>query len=82
MTDAQDALAEVSAWLEQFAAALSRRDAAGAAALFGPEAYWRDLIAFTWNIRTFENVAAIEAMLKATLASTAPSELASTPGLG
>ena len=73
MTNAPDALAEVSAWLEQFDAALRRRDAKAAAALFGPEAYWRDIVAFTWNIKTLENAAAIEAMLAATLGAVAPS---------
>jgi putative flavoprotein involved in K+ transport len=66
-------MSDAATWLESFDAALRRGDAAGAAALFGPEAYWRDIVAFTWNIRTFESHAAIEAMLRATLASTAPS---------
>ena len=41
-------------WLETFAGALARGDLAGAASLFAPESYWRDLVAFTWNIRTCE----------------------------
>ncbi len=73
MTEAPDAHAEAAAWLEHFDAALRRRDAAGAAALFGAEAYWRDIVAFTWNIKTLESGAAIEAMLSATLAAVAPS---------
>jgi putative flavoprotein involved in K+ transport len=44
----------VDAWLAAFEAALSARDASGAAALFATECYWRDLVAFTWNIRTVE----------------------------
>jgi putative flavoprotein involved in K+ transport len=73
MTNAPEA-AEASLWLEQFDSALARRDAAGAAALFGAEAYWRDIVAFTWNIRTFESRAEIETLLDATLASGAPSQ--------
>jgi len=74
MTKTHDASAETAVWLEQFDAALSRRDAAGAAATFGAEAYWRDIVAFTWNIRTFESHAEIEAMLAATLRTAAPSQ--------
>ena len=34
--------------------ALERGDAAAAAALFQADSYWRDLVAFTWNLRTME----------------------------
>ncbi len=37
-----------------FGAALEQGDAAAAAGLFAPESYWRDLVAFTWNIKTVE----------------------------
>ena len=67
------AVEQASAWLEQFDGALRRRDAAAAAALFGEEAYWRDIVAFTWNIKTLESRAEIEAMLAATLGHVAPS---------
>ena len=65
--------AAVSAWLSKFEAALSKSDAKAAAALFADECYWRDLISFTWNIITLEGRAAIEAMLKETLAKVEPS---------
>ena len=48
------AATEVDQWLERFGEALEQGDAAGAAELFAPESYWRDLVAFTWNIRTVE----------------------------
>ncbi|GAN78178.1 flavin-containing monooxygenase [Acidisphaera rubrifaciens] len=63
----------VTAWLDRFGAALSAGDAAGAAALFEPDGFWRDLIAFTWNIRTMEGRGGIEAMLRETLARVRPS---------
>jgi putative flavoprotein involved in K+ transport len=63
---------EVDQWLERFAEALARGDAAGAAELFGEESYWRDLVAFTWNIRTLEGPAEIREMLEQTLAHTTP----------
>ena len=62
-----------TAWLAALAAALARKDAIGAAYLFGEECYWRDLVAFTWNIRTMEGRDAIAAMLEGTLTSAASS---------
>jgi putative flavoprotein involved in K+ transport len=59
-------------WLARLEAALARRDIPAALALFGPRCFWRDMVAFTWNIRTFEGKAEIEAMLAATLERTAP----------
>ncbi|MDP2613964.1 NAD(P)/FAD-dependent oxidoreductase, partial [Oceanobacter sp. 2_MG-2023] len=35
--------------------------------------FWRDLVAFTWNIKTREGREAIEAMLSDTLAQVQPS---------
>ena len=61
-----------SQWLADFAAALARSDIDAAVALFEPDSFWRDLVAFTWNIRTQEGPAAIRAMLQARLADTQP----------
>ena len=63
----------VSAWLSKFEAALTSSNIKSAAALFGDECYWRDLVSFTWNIITLEGRPAIEAMLKDTLANVKPS---------
>jgi len=60
-------------WLHKFGAALERGDIDAAAGLFQPECFWRDLVAFTWNIKTCEGRAEIKAMLAATLAGTRPS---------
>lgn len=54
-------------WLATFGAALERRDVSTATALFEDSGYWRDLIAFTWNIKTMEGRDAIASMLGATL---------------
>lgn len=62
----------VAAWLERFGAALERQDVDTALALFGDDSYWRDLVSFTWNIKTAEGKAAIGRMLAATLGSTRP----------
>jgi len=55
-----------AAWLQNFARALAAGDAAAVGALFHAESYWRDLVAFTWNIKTAEGRAAVEAMAAAT----------------
>lgn len=65
--------AEASRWLAAFGAALAAHDIDAAVALFGDECYWRDLVAFTWNIKTQEGRDAIRAMLQARLADTGPS---------
>jgi len=63
---------EVLRWLRRFSDALARGDATQAAAMFEADGFWRDLIAFTWNFKTLETRAAIEAMLHATLNATRP----------
>ena len=59
-------------WLEAFSAALATNDAPRVTSLFAEECYWRDLVAFTWNIKTCEGRAAIGEMLKAVLPVTRP----------
>ena len=67
---------QAHAWLTKFSAALERNDVPGAVALFEPEAHWRDLVAFTWNIRTQEGADAIRAMLAARLVEVKPTAFA------
>ena len=63
-------------WLADFGAALAAGQAQQAAAMFETDCYWRDLVAFTWNIRTQEGQGAIADMLAARLADTAPTNFA------
>ena len=58
-----------TSWVAAFSEALDARDAASAAALFGDECFWRDLAAFTWNVKTLEGRDEIAAMLAAQLDS-------------
>jgi len=60
-------------WLAQFDAALQKGDSAAASAMFSDECYWRDLLAFTWNLKTLESRDAIRHMLDGTLAQVRPS---------
>jgi putative flavoprotein involved in K+ transport len=64
---------EVAEWLGNFEEALAAGDAAAAAALFGDDGLWRDIVAFTWNIKTLEGPEEIRAMLETRLADIAPS---------
>jgi putative flavoprotein involved in K+ transport len=59
-------------WLEDFGAALKRQDPNAVAELFQKDCYWRDLVSFTWNIKTMEGQAQVRDMLTARLADTAP----------
>src|SRR5512137_2699295 len=61
-----------SAWLADFNSALERQDVDAAVSLFDADSYWRDLVAFTWNICTQEGPDAIRAMLQSRLADTRP----------
>jgi putative flavoprotein involved in K+ transport len=60
-------------WLARFEAALAASQPEAAAVLFDEDSYWRDLVAFTWNIRTQEGRGAITEMLAARLADVQPS---------
>ncbi|MET9631894.1 NAD(P)/FAD-dependent oxidoreductase [Lentzea sp. NPDC006480] len=55
----------VDDWLTRFESALKARDAEVVSALFAPESYWRDLVAFTWNIKTAERREEIADLAKA-----------------
>ena len=76
------ARATVEGWLQRFDEALTAGDAAAAAELFGEDSYWRDLIAFTWNIKTVEGRGGIAAMLDATLRARSAERLARRRGRG
>ena len=58
--------------LEQLEGALRGSDSAAAAALFEEDGYWRDLVLFTWNLKTLEGHAQIAAMLDAQLGASQP----------
>jgi putative flavoprotein involved in K+ transport len=69
-----DANRRAAAWLRDLEAALARGDVSATLALFADdECFWRDMVAFTWNIRTMEGKEQIAVFLATTLAHTAPS---------
>jgi putative flavoprotein involved in K+ transport len=65
---------QVAGWLAGFSRALAQNDVRAAAAAFADECYWRDLVAFTWNVITCEGRASIAAMLEATLSQVKPGD--------
>lgn len=65
--------AAVETWLSAFDSALTRQDADAAANLFLTDGHWRDILAFTWHIRTFSGTAAIREELTRRLDTVKPS---------
>lgn len=63
----------VDAWLAEFEAALAARDIDRVLDKFATDSFWRDLVAFTWNIKTVEGHEGIGDMLTARLHDTDPS---------
>jgi putative flavoprotein involved in K+ transport len=63
---------QASAWLSTFGTALAHTDIAAALDMFDEDCYWRDLLSFTWNIKTLESKAEIRTMLEATRSEIEP----------
>jgi putative flavoprotein involved in K+ transport len=60
----------VENWLAGFEAALTAHDPEGVAALFAATSFWRDLVAFTWNLTTVENRDGVADLVRATAETT------------
>ncbi|MGQ3177705.1 MAG: NAD(P)/FAD-dependent oxidoreductase, partial [Blastomonas fulva] len=56
------AAAQVAEWLEALADTLSQQKLEALDGLFEPDCFWRDFLAFTWNIKTVEGVASVREM--------------------
>ncbi len=64
--------ARAQALLDRFGEALAKPDIEAAVAMFAEESYWRDLVSFTWNIKTMEGRGQIRDMLSHCLETTKP----------
>jgi putative flavoprotein involved in K+ transport len=71
--DTSPAATTITTWLAEFEAALTAGDVDAATEMFAPDCYWRDLVAFTWNIVTVEGHDGIRDLLGATLERVRPS---------
>jgi putative flavoprotein involved in K+ transport len=65
--------ARVDRWFSDFQQAVAAGDHVVASHLFAATSFWRDLVAFSWNIVTVENPDGVRDLLEATGAATAPS---------
>ena len=65
-----DPAAKIGHWLAHLERALAAGEAEQTLALFQTRCFWRDMVAFTWNIKTMEGKAEIAPFLLATLAHT------------
>lgn len=63
----------LTTWLNDFGAALEQGDVSTVADMFADDCYWRDLVTFTWNIKTVEGKEQVTDMLKARLSDVQPS---------
>jgi cation diffusion facilitator CzcD-associated flavoprotein CzcO len=75
LNDDLAAKAMAQRWLSDFAAALASADGNAVAALFADECFWRDILAFDWDLRTTTGTAAISRRLTSTLKAVAPRNL-------
>ncbi|CAN5245037.1 NAD(P)/FAD-dependent oxidoreductase [soil metagenome] len=64
---------KMDAWLADFEAALAVRDIPRVVEKFATDSFWRDLVSFTWNIKTVEGRDGVADMLTERLAGTDPS---------
>lgn len=71
---------QCQAFLDTFGQALAAGDIDAARAMFTDDCYWRDLVTFTWNIKTMEGPGQVADMLTSQLASTKPSGWAIAEG--
>lgn len=64
--------AQVQAFLSKFEAALTAGDIDAAVDMFAADCFWRDLVTFTWNIKTLEGRDEVRGMLIHRLADVKP----------
>jgi hypothetical protein len=69
-----------SEWFEDFSSAIELGNVGSIATLFLEDGYWRDMLALTWDFRTFQGTAQIKAFLSDRLPVAKIASLAVTPG--
>lgn len=71
-----------AAWFEQFERAVQAADPTAVVALLGPDCWWRDLLALTWDLGTYHGPDAVAQMLGQHLSDGAMTALAVTTEFG
>ncbi|RVD61502.1 NAD(P)/FAD-dependent oxidoreductase [Mesorhizobium sp. M2D.F.Ca.ET.185.01.1.1] len=71
---------KAQALLDKLGKALEAGDIDSAVNCFQADCYWRDLVTFTWNLKTMEGRDQVRDMLQATLANTKPTGWAVAEG--
>ena len=77
---AAELAATVSGWLTSLATAWESQDPDQLTALFEPDGYWKDILAFTWAYRTFAGRAEIGRGFKLTVSEARPGRPRISPG--
>ena len=72
VSDDIDAKSVAKTWFHAFSTHLSSGDAQSASQLFVQDAFWRDLLSLTWDLRTFSGLPTITKFLNDRLGSTKP----------
>ena len=76
MPKVTEGLRVAQAWLDKFAHAVQTHEAGLISELFLGEGYWRDILALTWDLRTFSGPQRIEQGLIAALSQRTPGNFA------
>ncbi|KAJ7056408.1 hypothetical protein C8F01DRAFT_1156140 [Mycena amicta] len=81
VAESPDVGAVVTGWLTKLSAAISSGNpAASADGLLIPDSHWRDILALTWDFRTFNGIDSIRTFLTDRLAAIDPASIKLTPG--
>ena len=75
-TETVRALEIATNWLHEFESALVADDMKAVAGMFVEDSYWRDLVAFTWHLRTFSGRASIISAMHDLMPSARPQNFA------
>ncbi|KAF8634275.1 hypothetical protein AX17_004231 [Amanita inopinata Kibby_2008] len=67
-----DAPKIASEWLSALAASLESNNVEHVGSLFVPDSWWRDMLSFTWDFRTFRGISYISTFLRDCIGSTHP----------
>ncbi|PXA79406.1 NAD(P)/FAD-dependent oxidoreductase [Auritidibacter sp. NML120636] len=68
----ESAIAIAENWLQSFSEALDSHNAEQVVEVFEPDGFWRDFVAFTWNLYTAEGHEHIRELVAATLEQASP----------